>query len=78
MSSENCCVSWDFLSGFITDACECAGVPREDAAICADVLLEADRRGIKYQKGVTPFYAIMNRINADYNSRLWNRNFKWK
>jgi hypothetical protein len=45
-----------------------------------DVLIyrEADRRGIKYQKGVTPLYAIMNRINADYNSRLWNRNFKWK
>lgn len=45
-----------------------------------DVLIyrEADRRGIKYQKGVTPFYAIMNRINADYNSHLWNRNFKWK
>lgn len=45
-----------------------------------DILIyrEADRRGIKYQKGVTPFYAIMNRINADYNSRLWNRNFKWK
>ena len=38
---------------------------------------EADRRGIKYQKD-TPFYIIMNRLNADYNSHLWNRNFKWK
>ena len=39
---------------------------------------EADRRGIKYTKDVTPLYHIMNRINADYNSRLWNRTFKWQ
>ena len=38
---------------------------------------EADRRGIKYTKDVTPLYHIMNRINDDYNSRLWNRSFKW-
>lgn len=39
---------------------------------------EADRRGIKYTKGDTPLYQLMNRLNADYNSRLWNRNFIWK
>jgi len=39
---------------------------------------EADRRGIKYDKGSTPLYNIMNRINYDYNTTLWNRNFKWK
>ncbi len=39
---------------------------------------EADRRAIKYQKGKTPLYNIMNRINYDYNCTLWNRNFKWK
>ncbi len=39
---------------------------------------EADRRGIKYIKGDTPLYHIMNRLNADYNSHLWNRSFKWK
>lgn len=38
---------------------------------------EADRRGIKYVKGDTPTYHIMNRLNADYNSHLWNRNFNW-
>lgn len=38
---------------------------------------EADRRGIKYLKGETPLYHIMNRMNADYNSHLWNRTFKW-
>lgn len=39
---------------------------------------EADRRGIKYKKGDTPLYYIMNRINADYNSYLWNRHFNWE
>ena len=39
---------------------------------------EADRRGIKYDAKRTPLYALMNKINADYNSHLWNRNFKWK
>lgn len=38
---------------------------------------EADRRGIRYVKGETPFYALMNRLNADYNSHLWNRHFTW-
>ena len=38
---------------------------------------EADRRGIRYAKGDTPLYHIMNRINADYNNHLWNRSFKW-
>ena len=38
---------------------------------------EADRRGIKYVKGQTPLYYIMNRLNADYNSHLWNRKFNW-
>jgi len=31
----------------MTDAFTACGVPREDAAICADVLLEADRHGIE-------------------------------
>ena len=38
---------------------------------------EADRRGIRYIKDETPLYQIMNRLNADYNSHLWNRSFKW-
>jgi hypothetical protein len=38
---------------------------------------EADRRGIKYTKDVTPLYHIMNRLNADYNSHLWNKTFRW-
>jgi len=38
---------------------------------------EADRRGIRYSKGDTPLYHIMNRLNTDYNSHLWNRHFNW-
>lgn len=38
---------------------------------------EADRRGVRYVKGDTPLYHIMNRLNADYNSHLWNRHFNW-
>lgn len=41
------------------------------------VYREADRRGIRYSKGDTPLYHIMNRLNADYNSHLWNRHFNW-
>lgn len=39
-------VSWELMNDFLTDAFVGYGVPREDAAICADVLLESDRRGI--------------------------------
>ena len=40
-------VSWDLMNSFLIDAFAGYGVPREDAAICADVLLESDRRGIE-------------------------------
>ena len=40
-------VSWDLMNSFLIDAFVGYGVPREDAAICADVLLESDRRGIE-------------------------------
>lgn len=52
--------------------------PDEDLEFEQLLYREADRRGIAYEKGKTPKYALMNRINADYNSHLWNRNFKWK
>ncbi|MBQ9488640.1 MAG: Ldh family oxidoreductase [Lachnospiraceae bacterium] len=35
------------MNSFMVDAFEGYGVPREDAKICADVLLESDRRGIE-------------------------------
>ncbi len=40
-------VPWEQMESFLIDAFKGAGVPEEDAAICADVLLEADRRGIE-------------------------------
>ena len=38
-------ISWELANNFLTDAFVGYGVPQEDAAICADVLLESDRRG---------------------------------
>ena len=40
-------VSWELMNDFMIDVFEAYGVPREEAAICADVLLESDRRGIE-------------------------------
>ena len=40
-------VSWDLMNSFLIDAFKGYGVPEDDAKICADVLLESDRRGIE-------------------------------
>ena len=40
-------VEWDMMRSFMIDAFMGYGVPEEDAKICTDVLLEADRRGIE-------------------------------
>ena len=40
-------VPWDLIKNFMIDAFKGYGVPEEDAAICADVLMESDRRGIE-------------------------------
>lgn len=40
-------VPWDVMNNFMIDAFKGYGVPEEDAKICADVLLESDRRGIE-------------------------------
>ncbi|MCR5213035.1 MAG: Ldh family oxidoreductase [Eubacterium sp.] len=40
-------VPWDQMENFMIDAFKGYGVPEEDAKICADVLLESDRRGIE-------------------------------
>ncbi|MBR3385007.1 MAG: Ldh family oxidoreductase [Atopobiaceae bacterium] len=40
-------VPWDLMNNFMIDVFCAYGVPRDDAAICADVLLESDRRGIE-------------------------------
>ena len=40
-------VSWELMNSFLIDAFVGYGVPKPEAAICADVLLESDRRGIE-------------------------------
>ena len=40
-------VSWDLMDRFLTDAFIGYGVPKEEAELCADVLLESDMRGIE-------------------------------
>ncbi len=40
-------VDWELINSFMIDVFKAYGVPEEDAAICADVLLESDRRGIE-------------------------------
>lgn len=38
---------WNLITDYVTDAFVGYGVPREDAEICTDVLLESDKRGIE-------------------------------
>ncbi len=57
-------LDWKTAASFITDAFVCAGVPRPDAVICTDVLLESDRRGIE-SHGCNRFKPIyIDRIKA--------------
>lgn len=56
-------IDWETISSFMTDAFTAAGVPREDALICTDVLMESDRRGIE-SHGCNRFKPIyIDRIN---------------
>jgi len=57
-------VSWELIGDFMTSAFEKIGVPAGEAAICADVLMESDRRGIE-SHGCNRFKPIyIDRINA--------------
>ena len=57
-------ISWDLVCDFMTAAFEKIGVPRGEAAICADILAESDRRGIE-SHGCNRFKPIyIDRINA--------------
>lgn len=57
-------VDWKTITDFVTQAFIGYGVPPDDAAICADVLLESDRRGIE-SHGVNRFKPIyLDRIKA--------------
>ena len=57
-------VDWKLMNDFMIDVFVGYGVPREDAEICADVLLESDRRGIE-SHGCNRFKPIyIDRIEA--------------
>ncbi|MBO6047510.1 MAG: Ldh family oxidoreductase [Erysipelotrichaceae bacterium] len=65
-------IAWDFINKFMIDAFVAAGVPEEDAKICADVLLESDRRGIE-SHGCNRFKPIyIDRINAGIQNPVTN------
>jgi len=63
MTSSNI-VDWGTITSFVTEVFVAYGVPQADAEICADVLLESDRRGIE-SHGVNRFKPIyLDRIKA--------------
>ncbi|SHE85963.1 Ldh family oxidoreductase [Alkalibacter saccharofermentans] len=57
-------VSWELIGDFMTCAFEKLGVPKDEAMICSDVLMESDKRGIE-SHGCNRFKPIyVDRINA--------------
>ncbi|NLP48253.1 MAG: Ldh family oxidoreductase [Clostridiales bacterium] len=65
-------LDWKTLYDFVEDAFVGVGVPREDAKICADVLLESDKRGIE-SHGVNRFKPIyIDRINIGIQNPVTN------
>ncbi len=65
-------VDWTTITNFVIDAFVGYGIPREDAEICADVLLESDKRGIE-SHGVNRFKPIyLDRIKAGIQNPVTN------
>ncbi len=63
---------WNLITDFVTDAFVGYGVPREDAEICTDVLLESDKRGIE-SHGCNRFKPIyIDRIIAGIQQPVTN------
>ena len=57
-------VDWKTITSFVIDAFVGYGIPRKDAEICADILLESDKREIE-SHGVNRFKPIyLDRIKA--------------
>lgn len=57
-------VSWELIGDFMQAAFEMMGVPADDAAICSEILMESDRRGIE-SHGCNRFKPIyIDRINS--------------
>ena len=70
--AKNNIVGWDLITNFVVDAFKGYGIPEEDAKICADVLLESDKRGIE-SHGVNRFKPIyLDRIKAGIQNPVTN------
>ena len=54
-------LDFNTLFSFMKDVFVAVGVPKEDAKICADVLVESDKRGID-SHGVARLYMYYMRI----------------
>ena len=64
MTGKSNIVDWSTITSFVIDTFVKYGIPEEDAKICADVLLESDKRGIE-SHGVNRFKPIyLDRIKA--------------
>ena len=65
-------VDWKTITNFVIDAFVGYGIPREDAEICADVLLESDKRGIE-SHGCNRFKPVyLDRIKAGIQNPITN------
>ena len=65
-------VDWTTITNFVVDAFKGYGIPEEDAKICADVLLESDKRGIE-SHGCNRFKPIyLDRIKAGIQNPVTN------
>lgn len=65
-------VSWELIEDFIKNAFIKLGVPKDEAVICTDVLIESDRRGIE-SHGCNRFKPIyVDRIIAGIQNPITN------
>ena len=65
-------VDWNTITNFVIDSFVGYGIPREDAEICADVLLESDKRGIE-SHGVNRFKPVyLDRIRDGIQQPVTN------
>jgi L-2-hydroxycarboxylate dehydrogenase (NAD+) len=72
MRTKTNIVDWKTITDFVVDAFKGYGIPEEDARICADVLLESDKRGIE-SHGVNRFKPIyLDRIKAGIQNPVTN------
>ena len=63
MSKESCYIPVDTLRSFIRDVLLKCGVPSADAEVCADVIIESDKRGIE-SHGIGRLKYYYDRIKA--------------